>query len=130
MLVDDSVCFIQVHLNRNLHPPLLEIFVYFVILIGIFAIWYQVTFVLIAALGVYHFSSLNGSVIMVVAVLFSRTGLWLFDLCARQISQETIPEDSRGVINGQWASLTSFFNFGSYALACVFSGTNSYSSAA
>lgn len=30
--------------------------------------------------------------------LFSRTGLWLFDLCVRQIAQETIPE----LVRGEW----------------------------
>jgi hypothetical protein len=80
--------------------------------------------VFIAAAGIYCFSALTGSIIMVVAVLISRAGLWLFDLCARQISQETIDEDSRGVVNGQWASLTSFFNLSSYALACLFSGND------
>ena len=90
--------------------------------IGIYAIWFQVVFVFAAAVGIYCFQALTGSVVMIVAVLCSRAGLWLFDLCARQISQETIDEDSRGVINGQWESLRSFFNFTSFGLACLFSG--------
>ena len=94
------------------------------ICVGILAIWFQVLFVFIAAAGIYFCSPLTGCIIMIVAVLVSRAGLWLFDLCARQISQETIDEDSRGAINGQWTSLTSFFNFTSYLLACLYSGTN------
>jgi hypothetical protein len=32
----------------------------------------------------------------VLLQLLSRTGLWMFDLCARQIAQETIAEHLRG----------------------------------
>jgi len=52
--------------------------------------------------------------------LFSRTGLWLFDLCARQIAQETIPETARGKVNGQWRSLIALFEVGAYVVSeCV-----------
>jgi len=46
----------------------------------------------------------------------------MFDLGARQIAQETIPEASRGRVNGQWRSMTAFFEMGGYLLALLFSG--------
>lgn len=58
--------------------------------------------------------------------LLSRTGLWMFDLGARQIAQETIPEASRGKVNGQWRSMTAFFEMGGYLLALMFSGMSSH----
>ena len=91
--------------------------------LGIAAIWFQVCFVAIAAGGTFFCSNAyHGSCIMVVAVLLSRAGLWLFDLCARQISQETLSEKNRGTINGQWQSLIALFSFVSSALVCIFSG--------
>jgi hypothetical protein len=46
-------------------------------------------------------------------------GLWLFDLCARQIAQETIPEAHRGVINGKWNAITNFFDLMTYLCAVL-----------
>jgi len=48
----------------------------------------------------------------------------MFDLGVRQIAQETIPEHSRGVINGQWKSLTAFFEMASYVIALSIQGTH------
>jgi hypothetical protein len=47
--------------------------------------------------------------------------LWCFDLCIRQIAQETIAEAYRGIINGKWNSMTAFFDLSSYLLAVTFS---------
>jgi hypothetical protein len=47
--------------------------------------------------------------------------LWCFDLCIRQIAQETIVEVYRGIINGKWNSMTAFFDLSSYLLAVTFS---------
>ncbi len=47
----------------------------------------------------------------------------MYDLGIRQIAQETIPEDCRGVVNGQWKSMTAFFEMLSYILGIYFHGT-------
>lgn len=59
-----------------------------------------------------------------VVQLLSRTGLWVFDIGARQIAQETIAEQVRGKVNGQWRALIAFFDMLSYALAIVISGAH------
>jgi len=61
-------------------------------------------------------------IIMWFVQLLSRTGLWLYDLCVRQIAQETIPESVRGAVNGEWRSVIAFFDMGTYLLAIYFSG--------
>ncbi len=61
-------------------------------------------------------------VILFLFQLFSRTGLWLFDLCVRQIAQETIPEAVRGKVNGQWRSMIAFFEMSAYAIAAYIPG--------
>jgi hypothetical protein len=61
-----------------------------------------------------------GAIVLMSTVVASRAGLWLFDLCVRQLAQEAIPEHSRGAVNGLWNSLISFFNITMYmaAMAC------------
>jgi hypothetical protein len=46
----------------------------------------------------------------------------MFDLGVRQIAQETIPEHSRGIVNGQWKSMTAFFEMASYLIALTIQG--------
>ncbi len=58
--------------------------------------------------------------------LFSRAGLWMFDLAATQIAQQTIPENSRGTINGQWRSITAFFDMTTYIVAIVCSNPEEF----
>ena len=56
---------------------------------------------------------------MVRYQLLSRAGLWMFDLAATQIAQETIREHSRGVVNGQWRSVIAFFDMLTYVVAVI-----------
>ncbi len=44
----------------------------------------------------------------------------MFDLAARQICQETIPEAVRGKVNGQWRSIIAFFDMMAYVIATIF----------
>eukprot|EP01038_Epipyxis_sp_PR26KG_P010061 gene10061-13521_t len=85
------------------------------------AIIYQCILVIVAASSFFRGShSESAAEIIILCVLFSRTGLWLFDLCVRQIAQESIPEDIRGKVNGQWRSLTALFEMSSFGLAIIF----------
>jgi iron-regulated transporter 1 len=90
---------------------------------GGYALVWQTTFVGIAATSFWF---LNSSVTFSLAlltscVLISRVGLWLFDMCARQIAQETIKENVRGVVNGVWQSVTNTFELSVYLLTMYFS---------
>eukprot|EP01032_Pedospumella_encystans_P013776 gene13776-15846_t len=81
------------------------------------AIVYQFLLVALAASSFFWAKDTVSVYIVIFAVLFSRTGLWLFDLCVRQIAQETIPEAVRGKVNGQWRSMIAFFEMSAYAIA-------------
>ena len=50
----------------------------------------------------------------------------MFDLSIRQIAQQTIPEEVRGKVNGQWKSMTSFFDMSSYVVAVFFPNPNQF----
>jgi iron-regulated transporter 1 len=52
-------------------------------------------------------------------VVLSRIGLWSFDLSERQIMQEYVPEDVRGVVNSVEYSLTNVFSLGAYAMGII-----------
>ena len=85
--------------------------------LGAMAIVFQAILVAIAASSFYWASSDVVVFVIIYTVLFSRTGLWMFDLCTRQICQEAVPESSRGVVNGQWRALIAFFDMTSYVMA-------------
>jgi iron-regulated transporter 1 len=93
---------------------------------GVYAIWYQLFFVSLAASSLYWASPLAATFVISVAVLLSRTGLWMFDLAATQIAQLRIPEHSRGRVNGQWRSLTAFFDTLTYVVAILFCSPDSF----
>lgn len=48
------------------------------------------------------------------------------DLGVRQIAQETIPEYCRGKVNGQWKSMTSFFEMAAYIVAGTISDPKNF----
>ena len=82
---------------------------------------------LAAAGSFYIFAAGKAAVVMIAAVLVSRIGLWTFDLVARQICQETIPEPVRGRVNGQWRALTALFEVSAYSLAIEYSDPRDFS---
>ena len=84
------------------------------------SIWYQCTLVAFAASSFFWGSQPQINICIVTGVLFSRIGLWIFDLCARQIAQEMIPEDLRGSTNGFWSSVTAFFDMATFVVAIFF----------
>ena len=93
---------------------------------GYFAIWYQFSLVFIASSSFFWANVHVSVIIIVVAVLLSRAGLWMFDLVARQIAQITIKEKTRGQVNGQWRSLIAFFDMSAYVVAVIFSSPDQF----
>ena len=53
-----------------------------------------------------------------------RCGLWIFDLCTRQIVQENVDEIHRNRTNGHWNSMVSLFDMASFILALTINGNN------
>jgi len=84
------------------------------------AIWYQFSMVAFAATSFFWGSQHDINLCIVSGVLFSRIGLWIFDLCARQIAQEMIPENIRGSTNGFWSSITAFFDMSTFVVAIFY----------
>jgi len=52
-------------------------------------------------------------------LVLSRVGLWMFDLSERQIMQENVPEDQRGLINSTESALSNIFLLMSYGLGMI-----------
>ena len=88
---------------------------------GTFALIWQSLFVGIAASSFLLSNSTASISVLTIAVLISRVGLWLFDLCARQIAQETIKEPVRGTINSIWQSIVNTFDLSAYAFTMAYS---------
>lgn len=88
---------------------------------GTFALIWQSFFVALAASSFLLSNSTASISVLTIAVLISRIGLWLFDLCARQIAQETIKESVRGTVNSFWQSIVNTFDLSAYAFTMVYS---------
>jgi len=57
--------------------------------------------------------------VFLLMLVLSRIGLWSFDLAERQIMQEYVAEEKRGIINSVEFSLTNVFSLLSYGVAIV-----------
>ena len=94
-----------------------------------YAIVYQCCLVVLAASSFVFLDvglSYVSAIVLMSAVVASRAGLWLFDLCVRQLAQEAIPEHSRGAVNGLWNSLISFFNITTYLAAMAYPSSDTF----
>ncbi len=59
--------------------------------------------------------------VFLIFLVFSRIGLWTFDLAERQIMQEYVPEEKRGMINSVEYSLTNVFSLLSFGMGIILS---------
>ena len=55
---------------------------------------------------------------------YIRCGLWIFDLCTRQIVQENVEEVHRNRTNGHWNSMVSLFDMASFVFALLINGND------
>ena len=62
-------------------------------------------------------------VLLIVGVIASRIGLFVFDLTISQLMQQTIPEHLRGVIGGIQNSLNGIFDLIMYLLGLFYYST-------
>jgi len=58
--------------------------------------------------------------LLIGGVCASRVGLWVFDITIRQLMQEHVSEEFRGVVGSLQQSLNSFFNLVTFVLGIVF----------
>eukprot|EP00271_Cylindrocystis_brebissonii_P019665 TRINITY_DN610_c0_g3_i1.p1 TRINITY_DN610_c0_g3~~TRINITY_DN610_c0_g3_i1.p1 ORF type:complete len:570 (+),score=48.69 TRINITY_DN610_c0_g3_i1:167-1711(+) len=87
---------------------------------GLAGIWSQLGFLVFCVVGMIS-PGTTSSVLLIVGVIFSRTGLWVFDLAANQIIQESVVEEERGVVGGVQGALQYFFLMLSYVAGMVIS---------
>lgn len=86
---------------------------------GYKAVWAETACVIIASSSFFLFPPNAAVVVLIIFVLFSRVGLWCFDLVVKQLAQEGIQEANRGKVNGTWGSLSALFECAGYACALI-----------
>ncbi|KAK3398745.1 hypothetical protein B0T20DRAFT_453444 [Sordaria brevicollis] len=70
--------------------------------------------------------SLMSAVGLVVAVAFSRIGLWGFDLSVQNIVQDEVQDDRRGIFSSVEASFQNIFEMLAWALTIIWPNPNSF----
>ncbi|EGZ73985.1 hypothetical protein NEUTE2DRAFT_166054 [Neurospora tetrasperma FGSC 2509] len=74
----------------------------------------------------YEATSLMTAVGLVVAVAFSRVGLWGFDLSVQNIVQGEVEDDRRGIFSSVEASFQNLFDMFAWALTIIWPNPNSF----
>lgn len=74
----------------------------------------------------YEATSLFSAVGLVVAVAFSRVGLWGFDLSVQNIVQDEVQDDRRGIFSSVEASFQNIFEMLAWALTIIWPNPNSF----
>jgi len=74
----------------------------------------------------YEATSLMSAVGLVVAVAFSRVGLWGFDLSVQNIVQDEVQDDRRGIFSSVEASFQNIFEMLAWALTIIWPNPDSF----
>ncbi|GIQ85665.1 ferroporti-1, partial [Kipferlia bialata] len=77
-------------------------------------------------LVVYGTSSYIALAVALIALSFSRVGLWLFDSCVYQTMQTAVPPTSVSLVNGVSASVNSLCSIGLYATALTLNSVSQF----
>jgi len=89
-------------------------------LTGMWSISFQFFCLTICYVSLFFQSFTHSLVILIGGVCASRVGLWVFDISIRQLMQQYVCEDVRGVVGGIQQSLQSFFFIFTFALGILF----------
>lgn len=92
---------------------------------GLWAVWMQWAFLVWCLIGAF-FNGWSSSALLMGGVIGSRVGLWMFDLAAIQLIQESVDEGERGVVGGVQGSLQEFFSMMSYAGGILISNPENF----
>lgn len=99
---------------------------------GLVAVWLQAVCVVVGSLALGYTSLVSSSrhapylYVFIIGTLLSRAGLWTFDLVARQMAQETIPDTHRGRVNGTWNAIVSLCDLTAYGLGMVLASAKEF----
>lgn len=87
---------------------------------GMWSIFYQFCCLSICFLSLFIINNSLSLSLLILGVIASRIGLWVFDIAITQLMQIHIPDGIRGLVGGVQQSLNSFFFLLSFALGFVF----------
>ncbi|KAK9480758.1 Ferroporti-1 [Lipomyces japonicus] len=73
---------------------------------------------------VFYFFSSTSTALLIFAVVFSRVGLWGYDLCAQVLIQEGVEQEARSTFSSVESSFQNFFELLSFASTIVFDKPN------
>lgn len=94
---------------------------------GTWSIMFQFTCLSLCYGSLYVSNQTVSLIMLILGVIASRIGLYVFDLTITQLMQIMIPEDIRGVIGGVQKSLNGFFDLTTYGLGLIFADPSDFS---
>lgn len=94
--------------------------------IGMRSLIFQFTCLLLSWCSLFVNNRNLSFTMLIAGVCSSRMGLWAFDLTAKQLFQQYIPEDVRGVVGGVQSSLNALLGLGSFILGMIYSDPNQF----
>jgi len=93
---------------------------------GSWSIIFQFSCLSICFVSLYVANDALSLTMLIIGVIASRVGLYVFDIAITQFMQELIPEDIRGVIGGVQKSLNALFDLTTYGLGFLFPDPSSF----
>ena len=87
---------------------------------GMWSITYQFVCISLSYFSLFIDSYTLSLALLILGVISSRIGLWVFDIAVTQLMQEYIPEGIRGVVGGVQQSQNAFFFLLSFGLGFIF----------
>lgn len=94
---------------------------------GSWSIMFQFTCLTLCYISLFVPSEAASLAMLIIGVIASRIGLYVFDLTITQFMQQMIPEDIRGVIGGVQKSFNGMFDLATYALGLFFTDPSHFS---
>ena len=87
---------------------------------GMWSIFYQFCCLSLSFLSLFIKNYSISLVLLILGVIASRIGLWVFDIAITQLMQVHVPDGIRGVVGGVQQSMNSFFFLLSFGLGFLF----------
>lgn len=93
---------------------------------GAWSIIFQFSCLILCYVSLFVTNDKLSIALLIIGVIASRIGLWVFDLTITQLMQQMIPEDVRGIVGGVQKSLNGFFDLTTYGLGLVYSNPEDF----
>ncbi|KAM0028154.1 putative ferroportin-1, MFS transporter superfamily [Helianthus debilis subsp. tardiflorus] len=93
---------------------------------GLWSIWSQWTCLLVCVGSIWVQNSTTSAYLLMVGVVASRLGLWMFDLSVIQQMQDQVSECDRAVVGGVQNSIQSFWDLMTYIMGLIISNPQDF----